>query len=464
MLSTMEELIRKYGMLKAGDKVLCGVSGGADSICMLHGLYRLREKLGFELAAAHYNHNLRGAESDHDQAFVEQFVSLCCGQQRCSDGRLLPAVELYVGSGNVKEESKRRASGLEETAREMRYAFFRETAQNCGANRIAVAHTADDNVETVLLHLGRGSGLQGMGGIVPKRQDLIRPLLSTTRNQVEAYLQVQGLPHVEDHSNADVTFARNRIRHQVTPVLEELYPGFALRMVDTVRRLRQDEDCLSAIARERLSDAVPEDGMCRLPAARIAQAPNSIAIRMVRQLLSALNGGDERYTARHLESVVELCRSGDPSGQVNLPFGLMARREYDWLRILPREEQESISETRITKEGSYPAAGWVVNCSRVIWRGEESREYEFYLRDSDSLLMRARQTGDELRLPNRKNKSVKKWMVEEKIPRHLRDILPVLLIDQQVAAVTGLGVDESAQPQPGQNAWYIVIKPEEREE
>lgn len=464
MLSTMEQLIRKYGMLKAGDKVLCGVSGGADSICMLHGLYRLREKMGFELAVAHYNHNLRGAESDHDQAFVEQFIALCCGPQRCGDGRLLPAVELYVGSGNVREESKRRATGLEETAREMRYAFFRQTAQSCGANRIAVAHTADDNVETVLLHLGRGSGLQGMGGIVPQRQALIRPLLSTTRNQVEAYLRIQGLPHVEDHSNTDVTFARNRIRHQVTPVLEELYPGFALRMVDTVRRLRQDEDCLSALAREWMSNAVVENGMCRLPAEQIARAPDAIAIRMIRQLLSAANDGDERCTARHLESIVELCRSEDPSGQVDLPFGLMARREYDWLCILPQPEQKTLSTIEITREGSYPAAGWVVKCSRVIWHGEESCEYEFYLRESSSLLLRARRTGDELRLPNRKKKTVKKWMVEEKIPRHLRDTLPVLLIEKQIAAVAGLGVDESAQPQSGKNAWHIEIKPEKREE
>lgn len=464
MLSTMEQLIRKYGMLKAGDKVLCGVSGGADSICMLHGLYRLREKMGFELAVAHYNHNLRGAESDRDQAFVEQFISLCCGKQRCGDGRLLPAVELYVGSGNVREESKRCGTGLEETAREMRYAFFRQIAKSCGANRIAVAHTADDNVETVLLHLGRGSGLQGMGGIVPQRQELIRPLLSTTRNQVEAYLRVQGLPHVEDHSNADMTFARNRIRHQVTPVLEELYPGFALRMVDTVRRLRQDEDCLSDLAQERLNGAVMEEGMCRLPAAQIAQAPDAIAIRMARQLLSAATGGDERCTARHLESIVELCRSEDPSAQADLPFGLMARREYEWLSILRQPEQKALPAIEITQEGSYPAAGWVVKCSRVVWQGEESCEYEFYLRESSSLLLRARQTGDELRLPNRKNKTVKKWMVEEKIPRHLRDTLPVLRIEQQIAAVAGLGVDESALPQLGQNAWHIEIKPEKREE
>ena len=464
MLRGMEELIREYGMLGAGDKVLCAVSGGADSICMLHGLYRLREKLGFELAAAHYNHRLRGKESDHDQAFVEQFIQLCCGQQRCGDGRLLPAVELYVGSGDVAEESQRRGTGLEETAREMRYAFLWQAAQECGANRLATAHTADDNVETVLLHLGRGTGLQGMGGIQPVRQGLIRPMLGTVRRQVEEYLRVQGLPHVEDYSNKDVTFARNRIRHQVTPVLEDLYPGFARRMAETTRRLRQDEDCLQELARERLVRGIMEPGMCQIPVAEIAQAPEAIAIRMVRQLLSTAAGGDERCSARHLESVMELCRKDDPSAQVDLPFGMIARREYDQLWIQKRQEPVELPRQQISREGTYLAADWLVECQLVLWQGEKSSPYEFYLRESSSLELRARQIGDELKLPNRARKTVKKWMVEEKVPRHLRDTLPVLLLEGQVAAVAGLGVDESAQPQPEQKAWHIIIRNGEQKE
>ena len=240
MLERMEELIRQYGMLDETSKVVCAVSGGADSICMLHGLYHLREKVGFDLAVAHYNHNLRGEESDRDAAFVSQFLRLCCGVQRCADGRTLPPVPLYTGSGDVAEEAKARGMGLEETAREMRYAFLRGIAKQIQATCIATAHTADDNVETVLFHLARGSGLQGVCGIQAVRGDLIRPMLTTTRREVESYLGYWGLPHVEDHTNRDITFSRNRIRHQVTPVLEELYPGFSQRMANTALRLRQD--------------------------------------------------------------------------------------------------------------------------------------------------------------------------------------------------------------------------------
>ena len=144
--------------------MLCAVSGGADSVCLLHALYRLRPRLGFSLAAAHYDHRLRGEESA-GRRFVEQFVALCCGAQRLPDGRVLPPVPLFLGSGDVAGQARARGTGLEETARDMRYAFLRQAAREAGADRIATAHTADDNAETLLLHLARGTGLRGLGGI-----------------------------------------------------------------------------------------------------------------------------------------------------------------------------------------------------------------------------------------------------------------------------------------------------------
>ena len=180
MLRQIERFIREQDLIPPGSTVLCAVSGGADSVTMLHILYRLREKLRFHLAAAHYNHQLRGAESDRDQRFVEQFVQLCCGQHRQGDGTVLPAVPLYLGSGDVAGQARLRGAGIEETARDMRYAFLRQAAGEAGADLIATAHTASDNVETILFHLARGSGLRGLGGILPKREEIIRPPVSYT--------------------------------------------------------------------------------------------------------------------------------------------------------------------------------------------------------------------------------------------------------------------------------------------
>ena len=167
MLRQIERFIREQDLIPPGSAVLCAVSGGADSVAMLHVLCRLRDRLDFTLAAAHYNHRLRGAESDRDQRFVEQFVQLCCGRHRRGDGTVRPAVPLYIGSGDVSAQARIRGTGIEETARDMRYAFLRQAAEEAGARWIATAHTANDNVETILFHLARGSGLRGLGGIPP---------------------------------------------------------------------------------------------------------------------------------------------------------------------------------------------------------------------------------------------------------------------------------------------------------
>ena len=263
LLKTIENLIREQDLIPAGSTVLCAVSGGADSIAMLHILYRLRDKLRFRLAAAHYNHRLRGEESDRDQRFVEQFVQLCCGVHRRGDGSVLPAVALYTGSGDVAAQARLRGTGLEETAREMRYAFLQKTAQEAGADLIATAHTANDNVETILFHLARGAGLRGLGGIPPRRGNIIRPMLTVTRPQVEDYLFLHCLPHMEDSSNTSDEYTRNRIRHQVLPVLEEIAPGFAVRLADTAALLRSDEEVLTAQAQVLADRAGHRGGSCR---------------------------------------------------------------------------------------------------------------------------------------------------------------------------------------------------------
>ena len=203
MLEQMRQLISSAALLPPGSHVLCAVSGGADSVCLLHALYHLRPSLNFSLSAAHYDHGLRGEDSTQDARFVEQFVSLCCGEQRLPDGRVLPPVKLYQGKGDVGKEATRTGAGIEETARILRYAFLRRAAQQAGANLIATAHTADDNAETILFHLSRGSGLRGLTGIAPRRDDLIRPLLTTTRHEIEDYLRYYALPHREDRTNFD---------------------------------------------------------------------------------------------------------------------------------------------------------------------------------------------------------------------------------------------------------------------
>lgn len=447
-------------MLPSGCTVLCAVSGGADSVCLLHALYRLRPKLGFRLAVAHYNHHLRGLESDGDQDFVAQFVRLCCGPQHLPDGRILPAVALYTGSGDVAAQAERWGVGVEEAAREMRYAYLQQAAREIGADRIATAHTADDNAETILFHLARGSGLRGLTGIQPVRDNLIRPLLTTTRKQVEEYLFHYSLPHREDSSNANDRFSRNRIRHQVIPVLEDLCPGFAARISDTAALLRADESYLDCQAHLIAQQAIRENGCLSIPAALIGDAPDPLASRAVRQLIGQLNDGDQDCGCVHLEAVLRLCRGGDPSAQVHLPYSLMARREYDRLILSPSAAVSALKTANLVLPGSCATGPWHITVSAEDYTGQSQSPWDFWLSrdDSRTLTIRARQSGDQLTLAGRPTKSVKKWLIDEKIPRFRRDQLPVLVREEQVVAVAGLGPSADCLPSPGTKAWHITVR------
>ena len=463
MLKTVEAFIREQNLIPAGSTVLCAVSGGADSIAMLHALYRLRGKLNFRLAAAHYNHRLRGEESDRDAKFVAQFVQLCCGEHRQSDGTVLPAVALYTGSGDVAGQARLRGAGIEETARDMRYAFLRDAAVKAGADLIATAHTASDNVETILFHLARGSGLRGLGGILPRREEIIRPLLTATRRQVEDYLFRHSLPHMEDSSNHSDDYTRNRIRHQVLPVLEDISPGFLARMADTAALLRADEACLTSQAQSLADRAVPRNGGLSIPAEVIAGAPDPIASRALRLLLGRLWGGDQNCSAVHLNALLQLCRGRSPSAQVCLPHATNARRDYETLLLVPRLGPVPLEERPLLLPGELTCGLWRISVQAENYAGQLQRDWEFWLDRASvpSLDVRARRTGDRLTPPGRLGKTVKKWMIEKKLPRFQRDSLPILDCAGQVAAAAGLGPDRSFVPDVGRPAWHIVIVSEE---
>ncbi|MBQ9662438.1 MAG: tRNA lysidine(34) synthetase TilS [Oscillospiraceae bacterium] len=263
-----DDLIRKYNMLPSGSRVLCAVSGGADSMCLLHWLFSLREEYGITLFAAHYEHGLRGEESLRDARFTEaQCAAL--------------GIPCRVGHGDVASFAAARKLGTEDAARTLRYRFLEETAEACGCDRIATAHTLDDNAETVLMNLCRGAGTRGLAGIPPVRGRLIRPLLATERSEITAYLTEHGIAHVEDSSNQTDDYTRNRIRHQVIPLLKEENPSFLRGVGRTAELLREDDDCLcreaEAFLREHCRDnAIPAKALLRLEPA--------VASRVLRSL------------------------------------------------------------------------------------------------------------------------------------------------------------------------------------
>ena len=453
----------RFDLIPPGSTVVCAVSGGADSVYLLHRLYCWRMGHPFTLIAAHYNHNLRGEESRRDEEFVRKFVAERCGSARVVSGqgeRTLPPVELVVGRGDVAGEAKRRKAGLEETAREMRYAFLNETADRARADFIATAHNAGDNAETLLLHLLRGCGLQGLTGIQPVRGRLIRPMLEVTRAQVEEYLRVYGIPHVEDSSNGTDEYLRNRLRHQVLPLLEELAPGFVGRSRGAIARLRADEDELSRQAAVLADQALDVPVGIAVPANLIAAAPQALAVRAVRLLLARLKAGDAGCTAAHLEAVAELCRGTDPSAKADLPGGITARRQYDLLVLTAESELEPPPPQPLAL-GMNRWGDWTISREKAVCPGKAyvSPE-EFYLRPGEYLI-RTRQAGDRVKLGPRPERTVKRLMIDAKIPAVHRGHIPVLVLGERVAAVGGFGPDRECLAEPGEPALHIILKAEE---
>ncbi len=431
MLPQAELLVREHRMLPPGAKVLCAVSGGADSMCLLHWLSHRGD---LTVHAAHFDHRLRGEESDRDARFVRDW---------CAENR----IPFHLGAGDVKGRAEQLGQGIEETARQMRYAFLSETAQAVGADAVATAHTADDNAETLLLNLIRGTGLQGLGGISPRRGNLVRPLLTTTREDVEAYLTEHQIPHVEDSSNQNDDFLRNKVRHQLVPLLEAWNPGFTRRLSQTVPRLRADNDCLDALAADLSQKAVVEGGTVALPARFVSGVPGPVAVRVVRQLLAMAPGGSADCAAAHLEAVLALCRSDDPSGEVHLPHGLTARREYHTLLITSGEKPRPLPVfSPVRGTNPVPGTGWAAVLKEEPWPG---------------LVIRSRQTGDRMSLDGKSSKTVKELFIDRKVPRWSRDTVPIAADAEGILAVAGLGVNRS-HPK-GDCVQFILQEKEERE-
>lgn len=452
MIQKLRALSAEYDMLPAGVLVLCAVSGGADSMCLLHLLHTLAPEGGFSLRCAHFNHNLRSAESDRD----EEFVRAWCEER---------SIPFFRGSADVRAEAVRTGRGIEETARALRYAFLERTAEEVGAARIATAHTADDNAETLLLHLVRGSGLQGLTGIPPRRGKVVRPLLTATRAEVEEYCAAHDIAYVEDSTNADEGYTRNFLRRRVMPLLEQTNPRAVEHLSAAAGRLRSDNDYLNAQAAQAAAQGrVTPNGLV-MEAGLLAALPDPVASRAVRQLMEQAGGG-KNCTAAQIGALLRLCRGSDPSARVDLP-GLTARREYGALVLAPAEEPASPPLPTPVREGArtvYGDTGWAITCRRTICPGKNCKNPDtFFLsraKIKGALTLRPRQTGDAVKLPGRSRKTLKKLFIEEKIPLTRRALLPILADDAGVLAAASFGPDVSRLAQPGEEAFEIILKKE----
>lgn len=396
MLNKLRSFCKEHRLISPGDSIVCAVSGGADSMALLWALYLLKDEWNLDLSAAHFNHHLRGEESDRDEQFVQDF---CHGY----------GIPLHVGSAHVVSGEK----GLESAARDARYAYFSTIS-----GKIATAHTADDNAETVLMHLVRGTGLKGLGGITPCRGNLIRPMLNVTRDDVEAFLAEYAVDHITDSSNETDAFLRNRLRRHVMPLLKEENPKLAENLSAMALRLRQDEEVLSHFAA-----AAPRDiSFLRtlFPAARN---------RVLKQILKEC--GVKEPEAVHIRLLEGLVFSENPSAKANFPGGVTIGRNYNVLEKVPEPAPAQL-------------AFFCAPATEVI-----NTPDTFTVVPVGKIFVRSRQAGDTIRLSGG-TKSIKKLFIDRKVPAARRESIPILCDDAGIIGIPGISVnlDRAAKELP----------------
>jgi len=404
--------MEQWDMLpEPGEIMLCAVSGGRDSMCLLHYLHTLSARRDFRVAAAHLNHGMRPT-AQRDETLVRQF---------CEE-RDIP---FYVGYEKVYDRAREWDLGVEETGRRLRYEFLSRTADDIGADRIATAHHMGDQAETVLLNLLRGTGAEGLGGIPPVRGRLVRPLLNTSRAEIEAYVAENGIPYAEDETNTDLNYARNRLRLVIWPELERINGAARDNVARAAAIVRRESAYLDELASSYLPD-----GGTSVPCAALLNAPEVLRPRILRLLIDRLECGKKDFGQVHLAALERLCRTG---GTLDLPSGVFASCRGGVLE-LERVTGDVPGEVLLTK-----------NCP-VSWGN-----YEVCLCDpgpdtlnlrNGAVSVRTWRGTDRMRLPGRRGtRSLKRLFADAGVPPFRRDRTPVLCVDGKAAAVYGIGAD-----------------------
>jgi tRNA(Ile)-lysidine synthase len=432
------ETIRKYRMLARRDGVLAAVSGGPDSVALLHTLSAFKEQLSLRLEVAHLEHGIRGEESRADARFVAAQA----------DRLGLPFHLKEVKLSQSKEE--RGNGNLEDLARAERYRFLAETARARDLNKIATGHTLDDQAETLLMRMFRGSGRRGMRAIAPvaRRGDavLIRPLIETPKKDVEAYLAAEGLEYRVDRSNFDPTLLRNWMRLELIPHLKEkidsAVPARLARMAEIVR---DEDEVLERLARERLPETTQGDALLREP---LLAEPRALQRRIVRLWLEKHLGSLRRVGFDHVEAILELGREGPPNGRVALPGAREAVRRYGTLTVEKRRLR-SRSEYYIYRFD--PASDLIVvearmkiSASVVAPDGVMTKDAFEAFFDADelpqTLTVRNFRAGDRFRpLGMAGQKKLKELFIDQKVPLQARAAVPLLVAGDEIVWIPGCG-------------------------
>lgn len=429
MLEKLRNFAEKYDMLHRGDVVVCGLSGGADSVCLLLSLREISREIGFSVEALHVNHCLRGDESDRDEEFCRRLCS-----------RL--EVPFKAVSCDVKSYAEEYSLSTEEAARELRYAIFRE---NSYGKKIATAHNADDNLETVIFNLIRGTAIKGLCGIPPVRDNIIRPLLAVTRQEIEDFLVQQGQDYVTDSTNLTEDYTRNKIRRRIIPVMRELNASLIETSVNTIDGIRSEnafiESETAAALEKCLKNSILSD---------MSGYDEVIRRRCAAKLLR-----DKGLPVSHkrLEECGKIMQNG---GKLNISgdiYFVSDGKNSSFEKIIPQGEEQVAMPLEIGENSLFSDTVMIceiVECENLAKIDFVNKKLTFYLLDYDKIIgkavVRNRKYGDRIRLSGRNFTSSVKKIINEKIPKNIRPTLYFIEDEEGVVFGEMIGVAQRVSP------------------
>ena len=422
MLKKIRNTINKQRLIEKGDKILIGLSGGADSVCLTHALHSLSSELGIEIVAAHVNHMIRGAEAERDADFAAEY-SASLGIECVSTVVNIP--EIAAKSG-ISEETAGRCA---------RYRFFSETLEKYGFNKIATAHNLNDSAETITMNFMRGSALSGLSGIPYKRENIIRPLLDVSREEIESYCKENNLRYVTDSTNSEDKYTRNKIRHILIPLIEkEFNPDFMTTATRNAGIIKAEEDYIAAAADEKYRDVV-NGGAADI--GRLLRCHIAVSRRIIRNMIGDCIGIND-ISSEFVDKILALAEKNKSGLNINLPGGAVACVEYGRLIIEKPETTTEYEYTLPLNTDVYIAeAGITLRAERANGRSNDGAQY-FSGIDTDNLIVRSRRNGDYF-YPSGMNgrKKLKDYFIDEKIPRRERDKTPVIVSDGAIVYIVG---------------------------
>lgn len=444
----MQERILKYinqnQMIQKGDHIVVGVSGGADSVCLFHVLQQLQSNGVFTIAVAHINHGLRGDDAYAD----EEFTKLLCQQYD------VPYKSISI---DVKDEAAKRGMSIEEAGRLVRREIFEEFAKECGANKIALGHHLDDQAETVVFNLVRGSGLSGLCGIHPVNGKYIRPLLCVGKTQIEDYLRKNHLSWQIDETNMTKDYTRNKIRHSVIKELVDINPRAQEHIAVAAKSLQEVEAYLTWQMKVSYDHHTNPNGEGIFIDESVTAEDIVIQKRIMRECVRNVIGSLKDLSKEHIESMVSIFDKG-VGKKIDIGKGFVIRRTYDGaiveaqkqLRVSSREVDSQVEESTIAvpTSGEFQWKDDKFTCNIIKYNGEPITEKKYtkwldYDKIKDDLVMRNRCHGDVIvTCASGGKKKLKDYFIDAKIPQQERNEMPLLVVSSEVLWIVGDRISE----------------------